>query len=165
MNGYRLVVTNGYPIQVGKFYCPGHIHLTILNAMKAHWKSIRAAISWCLTVHLQTHCAGLIGSSSQLCSDLPNLIMLLHAGMYEGQAPACTFHINNLPLGIWPGSLPQGPCCKLGHLPTEAPVWSSPVLPESLLKFTKYTNKLFSLSWSTGTIFYIAYLHIFQPLF
>lgn len=45
--------------------------------------------------------------------------------------------------------------------------WMVPttVLPESLLKITKCTTKLFSLSWSTGTTFYIAYLHIFQPFF
>lgn len=39
------------------------------------------------------------------------------------------------------------------------------VLPESLLKITKYITKLFSPSWSTGITFYIAYPHISQPFF
>lgn len=71
--------------------------------------------------------------------------------MYEGQAPACTFHTNNLPLGIWPGSLPQGPCCKLGHLSAEVPAWLS---PRRYLKATWYRTKIFSLFWSAGARFF-----------
>lgn len=104
------------------------------------------------------------GSSSQLCSDLSNLIMLLHASMYQGQAPACTFHTNNLPLGIWPGCLPQSPCCKLGHLSTEVPIRLSSHCYLKLVKATWYRTKISSLFWSAGERCFIAYTFIFQPL-
>lgn len=126
--------------------------------------SIRAApvTSRCLTVYLEIHQVCLGGNSSQLCSDLPNLIMLLHAGMYLGQAPACTFHTNNLPLGIRPGSLPQGPFLQTGSFV----YWGSSLvlttaLPKSLLKAIQYRTKFFSLFWPARARFYIAYPYIF----
>lgn len=135
------------------------------GTLQRHQRNLCHHDAWqCTYRQAQRACLG--RSSAQLCSDLPNLITLLHAGMYEGQAPACTFHSNNLPLGIWPGSLPQRPTLQTGSFA----YWGScmgltTVLPENLLKITKYTNKIFSLSYSTGTTFYIGYLHIFQPLF